>query len=97
MVFCVRNDYHMVCNCGFGLVYNNFSIVYRAEIVIKHALPGIKLERLSYDLEKWFRYVFVTCFISRWMKRSKHGLFVFPAKEVPNMAKALFNWPIVLQ
>lgn len=43
MVFCVRNDYHMVCNCGFGLGYNNFSIVYRAEIVIKHALPGIQL------------------------------------------------------
>ena len=31
------------------------------------------------------------------MKRSQHGLFVFPAKETPNMEKALFNWPIVLQ
>ena len=27
---------------------------------------------------------------------SKHGLFVF-AKENPNMEKALFDWPIVLQ
>ena len=27
------------------------------------------------------------------MKRSKHG----PAKENPNMEKALFDWPIVLQ
>ena len=30
------------------------------------------------------------------MKRSKHGLFVFPPKN-PNMEKALFDWPIVLQ
>ena len=54
------------------------------------------LERFSYDLEKWFRYVFVICFIRQWMKRSKHGLFVFPPKN-PNMEKALFDWPIVLQ
>ena len=33
---------------------------------------------------------------SRWMKRSKHGLFVFPQKT-PNMEKALFDWSIVLQ
>ena len=39
------------------------------------------LERLSYDLEKRFRQVFVTCFISQWMKRSKHGLFVFPPRN----------------
>ena len=31
------------------------------------------------------------------MKRSKHGLFFLPAKENPNMEKALFNWPIMLQ
>ena len=37
-----------------------------------------------------------TCFIRQWMKRSKHGLFVFPPKN-PNMEKALFHWPIVLQ
>ena len=41
----------------------------------------IILERFSYDLEKWFPYVFVTCFISQWMKRTKHGLFVFPPKK----------------
>ena len=35
----------------------------------------------SYDLEKLFRQVFVICFISQWMKRSKHGLFVFPPKK----------------
>ena len=40
---------------------------------------------------------FVICFISQWMKRSKHGLLFFPAKENPNMERALFNWPIVLQ
>ena len=25
--------------------------------------------------------MFVICFISQWMKRSKHGLFVFPPKK----------------
>ena len=30
------------------------------------------------------------------MKRSKHGLFVFP-RENPNIEKALFDWPIMLQ
>ena len=40
------------------------------------------IERFSYDLEKWFRLVFVICFISQWMKRSKHGLFVFPPKKI---------------
>ena len=39
------------------------------------------VERVSYDLEKWFRKVFVICFISQWMERSKHGLFVFPPKK----------------
>ena len=51
------------------------------------------IERFSYDLEKWFRQVFVFTFVSQWMKRSRHGLF----KEIPNMEKALFDWPIVLQ
>ena len=39
------------------------------------------IERFSYDLEKWFQEVFVICCISQWMKRSKHGLFVFPPKK----------------
>ena len=26
--------------------------------------------------------MFVICFISQWMKRSKHGLFVFPPKKI---------------
>ena len=40
------------------------------------------LERFSYDL-RMFRYskVFVICFISQWMKRSKHDLYVFPPKK----------------
>ena len=34
----------------------------------------------------------------KWMKRSKHGLFVFPPKKILIiMEKALFDWPIVLQ
>ena len=37
------------------------------------------------------------CFISQWMKRSKHRLFVFPPKKTLIMEKALFDWPIVLQ
>ena len=32
-------------------------------------------ERFSYEK------VFVICFISQWMKRSKHALFVFPPKK----------------
>ena len=41
----------------------------------------LTVEQLSYDLEKWFCQVFVICFISQWMKRSKHGLFVFPPRK----------------
>ena len=41
----------------------------------------IWFEWFSYDLEKWFRWVFAICFISQWMKRSKHALFVFPPKK----------------
>ena len=29
----------------------------------------------------WFWKVFVICFISQWMKRSKNGVFVFPPKN----------------
>ena len=47
------------------------------------------IERFSYVLEKLFRYVFVICFISQWMERTKQGL--------PNMEMALLDWPIVLQ
>ena len=45
VVFYVRNDYH---NCPFGLVFNNFSIAYRSEIVIKHAVLGIQNESSSH-------------------------------------------------
>ena len=52
-------------------------------------------------LKNGFRIkVFVICYISQWMKRSKHDLFVplrFPAKENPNMEMALFDLPIVLR
>ena len=40
--------------------------------------------------------MFVICVISQWMKRRKYDLR-FPAKENPNIKKALFDWPIVLQ
>ena len=42
IAFYVRNDYHTVCNCPFGLVYNNFFVAYRSEIVIKQAVLGIQ-------------------------------------------------------
>ena len=44
---------------------------------------GDETLHLMFDilLEKWFRKVFVICLISQWMKRSKHGLFVFPPKK----------------
>ena len=48
-------------------------------LYILYTMYGI--ERFSHDLEKWFRKVFVICLISQWMKRSKHGLFVFPPKK----------------
>ena len=48
---------------------------------IIRVLNKIFIERFSNDLEKWFQQVLVICFISQWMKRSKHGLFVFPPKK----------------
>ena len=42
------------------------------------------------------RYLFHD-FISQWMKRFKKWNLRFPAKENPNMEKALFDWQIVLQ
>ena len=42
--------------------------------------------------------MFNSCFIGQWVKRSKHGLFFFSAKENPNVANACWHcWPIVLQ
>ena len=38
-------------------------------------------ERFSHYIEKCFRQVFFICFISQWMKRWKHRLFVFPSKK----------------
>ena len=42
--------------------------------------------------------MFVICFISQWMKRSKLTWPLrFPAIENPNTEKALFDCPLVLQ
>ena len=52
-----------------------------------------KLEWFSYDLEKWFRYLFYQPMdekIKTWTPR-------FSRQENPNMERVLFNWPIVLQ
>ena len=42
---------------------------------------SLQYKRFWCDFEKWFRKVIVICFISQWMKRSKHGLLVFPPKK----------------
>ena len=42
------------------------------------------------------RYLFYDI-TSQWMKRFKTWSLRFPAKENPNMEKALFDWLIVLQ
>ena len=41
----------------------------------------------------------VICFISQWMTRSKHGLFVFPPKKPLKWRRhcSIVDWPIVLQ
>ena len=42
---------------------------------------GNPIDWFSSDLENWCLKVFVICFISQLMKRSKHGLYVFPPKK----------------
>ena len=54
-------------------------IVVKCIVIIITSFRSI--ERFFYDLEQWFPEVFVICFISQWLKRSKHGLFVFPPKK----------------
>ena len=54
------------------------------------------IERFSYDLEKWFGKC--SLFVCQPMDETiKTWPIRFPAKENPNMEKALFDWPIVLQ
>ena len=59
---------------------------------LNHTLPGgtylynypiytVWHRAILYDLEKWFQKVFIICFISQWMKRSKYGLFIFLPKK----------------
>ena len=57
----------------------------------------VKLEQFSYDLEKWFRYSVRYLFHQPISEKIKTWTLRFPAKENPNMEKALFDWPIVLQ
>ena len=55
------------------------------------------VERFSYDLKKWFRYSVRYLFHQPINEKIKTWTVRFPAKENPNMVKALFDWPIVLQ
>ena len=42
--------------------------------------------------------MFNSCFIGQWVKRSKHGLFVFPPKKTLMWRRHCWHcWPIVLQ
>ena len=73
---------------------NTYSEINELRVWGKCCIIWTHLKRFSYDLRKWFRQVFVICFISQWMKRSP---LRSPAKQNPNMEKALFDWQIVLQ
>ena len=66
-------------------------------IVVPYTCMRIELERFSYDLEKWFRYSVRYLFHQPISKKIKTRTLRFPAIENPNMVKALFDWPIVLQ
>ena len=55
------------------------------------------LQRLSYDLEKWFQKLFCNLFYQPMDDKIKTWTLRFPATENPNTEKALVYWPIVLQ
>ena len=61
---------------------NTYSVINELRVWGKCCIILTHLEQFSYDLGKWFRQVFVICFISQWMKRSKHGLFVLPPNKI---------------
>ena len=64
----------------------------------RESLPSMALlERLSYDLEKWFRYKCLLLVLSANGWKDQNMDSSFSRQEIPNMAKTLFNWPIVLQ
>ena len=49
-------------------------------------------------LKKWFQYVrFRYLFYQPIDEKIKTWTLRFPAKENPNMERALFDWPIMLQ
>ena len=60
-------------------------------------VPFYLIERFSYDLEKWFRYSVRYLFHQPISEKIETWTLRFPAKGNPNMVKALFDWPIVLQ
>ena len=64
---------------------------------LKQTTGKTEVEQFSYDLEKWFRYSVRYLFHQPISEKIKTWTLRFPAKENPNMVKALFDWPIVLQ
>ena len=60
-------------------------------------MPFSNIERFSYDLEKMVSVSVCYLFYQPMDGKNKTWTLRFPAKENPNMEKALLDWPIVLQ
>ena len=56
-----------------------------------------QIERFSYDLEKWVSVSVRYLFHKPMDEKIKTWTLRFPATDNPNMEKALFDWPVVLQ
>ena len=80
--FFISDNFRFSFLFGYGNVANEVETKKKKKkITWDKKITTTYMERFSYDLEKWLQEVFVICFISQWMKRSTHGLFVFPPKK----------------
>ena len=80
LVLLQRAEYNAVQLEQTSSIYRQFSLVgkfWQSSL----RKQGQLIEQFSYDLEKWFRQEFVICFISQWIKRSKHDPFFFLPKK----------------
>ena len=65
-------------------------------LVLSHQGLKNEIRRFSHDLEKWFCKCLLFV-LSAHVWKDQNMALPFPAKENPDMEKALFDWPIVLQ
>ena len=82
------------------LIFQPFSVWYSANLtyfIRKGNIMLFMIERFSYDLEKMVSVSVRYLFYQPMDEKIKTWPLRFPAKENPNMEKALFDWPIVLQ